>query len=119
MRFSDDNDKAGLSPAIVTAIIAVTMMVGIIVLVVLIANKSSDSKQNNSRENAQVSADTNVPELPAETSVDMSGYVQPGNNAQQENSDLQSQYPDIADVITGSTLKPEDLDFWDKYPKGF
>jgi len=88
MKLPDDNkDKSGMTPTIVSTIVAVSMFVLIILLVVLYINH----KQN-------------PPRRPQS--------LQPAPTA---DAAAQS-YPDTADLIGDSTLTPDDLDFWDMYP---
>lgn len=93
MRLPDDyyeeNNKSGMTPTILSAVVAVTLFVGaILVMVLLMNNRNTPSK----------SAVSETPESAAETLG--------GEN-----------YPDTEELLTGSTLSPEDLDFWDKYPE--
>ncbi len=93
MRLPDDyyeeNNKSTMTPTVLSAIIAVTLFVGAILVMVLM--------MNNRKENPKPAANETV-----ESTVEAS------------RSEV---YPDTEDLLTGSTLSPEDLDFWDKYPK--
>lgn len=92
MRLPDDYDEsASLTPTIVTAIVAVTIFVGVILVVVLLMNNQNTNRQNINDQVAN--ADT--------------------NNSQ--NSEVE--YPETDEILSGSTLTPDDLDFWDKYPE--
>ena len=85
MKLPDDNkDKSGMTPTIVSTIVAVSMFVLVILLVVLYINH----KQNPPRRHTN---------------------VQPGPVA----GTVAESYPDTADLIGDSTLTPDDLDFWD------
>lgn len=93
MKLPEDNeDRSGLTPTVVTAIVAVTLFVGAILVVVLLMNDRKDHRKNNRVESPVVTEET----------------------AQAQAS---SDYPDTSDILTGSTLSPDDLDFWDKYPE--
>ena len=88
MKLPDDNkDKSGMTPTIVSTIVAVSMFVLVILLVVLYINH----QQNPPRRHTN---------------------VQPGPVA----GTVAESYPDTADLIGDSTLTPDDLDFWDVYP---
>lgn len=93
MRLPDDYDEssAGLSPTIVTAILAVTIFVGVILVVVLLMNNQNANRQNGSGQMTNTDADS----------------------AQ----GMETEYPDTDEILSGSTLTPDDLDFWDKYPE--
>lgn len=92
MRLPDDyEDRPGMTPVFMTAIVAVTMFVAAILVIVLVMN--SDGKKRNN----YAAASTQQPDILAEKeSISDSG------------ADL---------VISGSKLRPEDLDFWDMYPE--
>lgn len=87
MRLPNDYDEhSQLTPSIISAVVAVTMFVAMILIVVLMMNAKQQPKQ---------------------TSV----------SAKQESVEVESNSSLLTEnVITGSTLKPEDLDFWDMYP---
>lgn len=92
MRLPEDyDDHQKLTPTVVSAIVAVTLFVGIIIFVVLLMNRTQETGQSNME--SQGSA-TNQPAVTEDT-----------------------QYPDTKDLLSGSKLSPEDLDFWDKYPE--
>lgn len=94
MRLPDDyNDHgSGLTPTVISTIVAVTIFVAVILTVVLIVNGKPASHQQNTQ------------------------TAQTGNMQQAENQQT-AKYPDTQDLITGSTLSPSDLDFWDMYPE--
>lgn len=94
MRLSDDYEDhgSGLTPTVVSAIVAVTIFVVVILTVVLIINRKPASHQQNN--------------TAAQT-----------ENVQQAGNQQTAKYPDTQDLITGSTLTPSDLDFWDMYPE--
>lgn len=88
MRLPNDYDEhSGLTPTIVSAIVAVTTCVAVILIVVLVMNAKPTTKQ-------------------------VSGTPQESTAVVESSSELLTK-----DVISGSTLKPEDLDFWDMYPE--
>lgn len=92
MRLPDDfheENTGGMTPTIISAVVAVTLFVGAILVIVLLMN-------NQKKEPGPV-----VSETLAST-----------NTAASKES-----YPDTDKLLSGSTLSPEDLDFWDKYPK--
>lgn len=92
MRLPDDyDDRPGMTPVFITAIVAVTMFVAAVLVIVLIVNGDGNKK----RSNAAVST------------------PQPVILAEEENS---TDYG-ADSVISGSKLRPEDLDFWDMYPE--
>ena len=94
MRLPDDYEDhgSGLTPTVVSAIVAVTILVVVILTVVLIINRKPASHQQNN--------------TTAQT-----------ENVQQAGNQQTAKYPDTQDLITGSTLTPSDLDFWDMYPE--
>lgn len=93
MRLPDDYDErgSGLTPTVISAIVAVTIFVATILCVVLFMNRKPVNHQQNS--------ENTVTEK----------VSQAGNQS--------AQYPDTQDLITGSTLSPSDLGFWDMYPE--
>lgn len=89
MKLPDDyNDKSGLTPVLVSTIVAVSMFVLVILVAVLYINH----KQN-----------------PPRRYQNMQAASAPGPSAGES-------YPDTADLI-GSSLTPDDFDFWDMYPE--
>lgn len=94
MRLPDDYDDhgSGLTPTVISAIVAVTIFVAVILTVVLIMNRRPASHQQNN--------------TTAQT-----------ENLQQADNNQTAKYPDTQDLITGSTLSPSDLEFWDMYPE--
>lgn len=92
MRLPDDYDEStGLTPTIVTAILAVTIFVGVILVVVLLMNNQNADRQNGSGQMVNADADS------------------------AQNTEVE--YPETDEILSGSTLTPDDLDFWDKYPE--
>ena len=94
MRLPDDYEDhgGGLTPTVISAIVAVTIFVAAILTVVLILNRQPASHQQNN-EAAQT------------------------DQVSQTGSNQTNKYPDTQDLVTGSTLSPSDLDFWDMYPE--
>lgn len=93
MRLPDDyDDRSGLTPAVVSAIVAVTLFVAAILVVVLMTNGG-----NRGRGNQNVSLSQSGQETPEPTSP-------------------VTVYPDADELISGSKLTPDDLDFWNMYP---
>lgn len=93
MRLPDEfeENNSGLTPTVLSAIVAVTLFVGAILVMVLLMNN-----QNNRR--GPVAAEKKTEESTEESSP---GVI----------------YPDTNLLVSGSTLSPDDLDFWDKYPQ--
>lgn len=88
MRLSDDFDeKSAMSPTVITAVVAVTLFVLIILGVVVYMNSDSFGKNGNSHATASQSMQS------------------------EENPE-----DDISNWIGDTNLHPEDLGFWDKYP---
>jgi len=91
MRLPDDyDDRSGLTPTVVSAIVAVTMFVAVIFVVVLLINHDDRGSGNHN-------AVQSTQQTPQPAS---SGIV----------------YPDTDEILSGSKLTPDDLDFWDMYP---
>lgn len=84
----DYNDKSGMTPTIVSTIVAVSLFVLVILAVVFFVNH----KQKPPRQ----------PQSPQQSAVGMAA----GDN-----------YTDTADLIGDSSLTPDDFDFWDMYPQ--
>mgnify|MGYP005759816631 CR=1 FL=1 len=97
MRLPEDyNDHSGLTPTVVSAIVAVTLFVGAILAVVLLMNSQSPAGKRQAQAK--------------ETGV----FIE---EETLEQSAEGSSYPDTEDILTGSTLSPDDFDFWDMYPE--
>ncbi|MCM1102302.1 MAG: glycoside hydrolase family 25 protein [Clostridium sp.] len=92
MRLPDEfeENRNALTPAVLSAIVAVALFVGAILVIVLVMNN-----QNNNR-HSMAESGTKEPEI------------------EQSQGML---YPDTDDLLSGRTLSPDDLDFWDKYPE--
>ncbi len=88
MKLHDDyEDHSGMTPTVVMTIVAVTAFVAVILIVVLIMN---------------------------------SGNKKPGQSAQETVSQETSPVilsPEPERYVSEGVLHPDDLDFWDKYPK--
>ncbi len=96
MRLPDDfEERSSMTPTVVTALVAVTIFVGVILAIVLVMNREEDGKQHITQ------VDNEVKEILVVEEVQNAG---------------KTEYPDTDELITGSTLSPEDLDFWDMYP---
>ena len=87
----DYDDHSNLTPAVVKSIAVVTVFVAVILVLVLLLN-GNDRKDRDIRQNEQM-----TPSAPPTASGTADA--------------------DIDDLISGSKLRPEDLDFWDMYPK--
>lgn len=87
-----DEHESGLTPTVISAIIAVSLFVGAILALVLFMNQKE---------------------------VTMKDREKPNTNETTSYSPIISDgvYPETEGIVTGSTLRPEDLDFWDKYPE--
>ncbi|MCM1569311.1 MAG: glycoside hydrolase family 25 protein [Roseburia sp.] len=95
MRLPEDYEKqrSDFTPTVVSAIVAVTIFVGmILVAVLLLNNRESGNSGARKEQNASV---------PSLESPIIS----------------ESRYPDTDSIVSGSKLSPDDLDFWDKYPE--
>lgn len=93
MRLPDDyNDHSGLTPTVVSAIVAVTLFVAVILIVVLVMNNDHRSSGSYHTGQSQSVQQTPAPSSPVIT------------------------YPDASEIISGSKLTPDDLDFWNMYP---
>lgn len=95
MRLPEDYEDhtQNLTPTVISAIVAVTLFVGIVLVTVLLMN---NQKQNTAGPNAAKESET--------------------VESRQQAASKETGYPDTDQLVTGSTLSPEDLDFWDKYP---
>ncbi len=93
MRMPDDyDDRSGMTSTVVSAIIAVTTFVLVILIVVLYLNDRNSRNRNQTVQNSSV-----------QTS---GGAVSSVTN-----------HTEIEELLTGSTLSPDDFDFWDMYPE--
>lgn len=89
----DYDERQSLTPTVVSAIVAVTLFVGVILVVVLLMNNQKTGRP------VQESRPTAASTVIVDESAAQQGTAGDGS------------------VITGSTLSPKDLDFWDKYPE--
>ena len=90
MRLPDDyqeENAKGLTPTVLSAVVAVTLFVAALFVVVLLMNRR-DVPSGSVKESA----------------------------SQSTIGKTESGYPDTDSLLSGSTLSPDDLDFWDKYP---
>lgn len=87
------DDKTRITPAVTASIVAVVVFVGILLCIVLLFNGLNT--QNNVNTSGQ-----NM-----ESAQEVSGYSE------------QSEYSDTSQFVSGSTLSPDDFDFWDLYPE--
>ena len=92
MRLPDDDERPGLTPTVMSAIVAVTLFVAAILAVVLMINSDHKSGGNHT---ASVSQNGRPTPRPASSG---------------------SSYPDIDELLSGSKLTPDDLSFWNLYP---
>lgn len=92
MRLPDDfeENRSSLTPTVLSAIVAVTLFVGAILVIVLLMNNQKRIRYSN---DAQKSGETTEEQTQAMS------------------------YPDTDALVSGRTLSPDDLDFWDKYPE--
>ena len=90
MRLPEEyDDRAGMTPAVVTAMMAVTAFVAVILAVVFFTNNRPGSKPQQSN----------------------STYTEPDvSSSVFTNADREA-------LASGNKLHPEDLDFWDMYPE--
>ena len=82
----DQEEKKQVSPSIILTVAAVTAFVGCLFILVFFWNKKSDNPDDNK----------------TETGIAAANY--------------EPTVADLSDLLTGSTLSPDDLDFWDQYP---
>ncbi len=87
MHLPEDDEHSGLTPTVVATIVAVTLFVGAILVMVLLMNNQGRPSRHNMQEGP--STDASAPPI-QDSPEDVPG--------------------------TKSTLTPDDLTFWDKYP---
>lgn len=87
---NDYEEHSRLTPTVMTAIVAVTLFVGAILVMVLLLNNQKTSSRRKGQENVAATVEATA---------------------------VGTEYPDTDELISGSTLSPDDLDFWDKYPE--
>ena len=89
---NDYDDKSNMTLTIVMSILAVSAFVAAILLTVLFLNQKSTTSAGRSQQNnaIQAAADPSSPVII---------------------------YPETDELLSGSELHPDDLDFWDMYPE--
>lgn len=89
---NDYDDKSNMTFTIVMSILAVSVFVAAILLAVLFLNQKSTASAGRSQQNnaIQAAADPSSPVII---------------------------YPETDELLSGSELHPDDLDFWDMYPE--
>ncbi len=93
MQLPDNYEEhSGLTPTVVTAIVGVTLFVAAILVLVLMLNRQ-------------------------ERNTDSSSAAGSAITLKEETTNQGTEYPGTDELLTGSTLTPDDFDFWDKYPK--
>lgn len=98
MQLPDDYEEhSGLTPTVVTAIVGVTLFVAAILVLVLIMNR-----QNTKTDSSSASG---------------SAIGRKEETVNKETANNGTEYPGTDELLTGSTLTPDDFDFWDKYPE--
>lgn len=91
MKMPDDyEDHASLTPTVVMSIVAVTAFVAVLFVMVLLLNSRSRTQHTRPNDYAQAGQEAGSPVI---------------------------LYPDTDELLTGSRLHPDDLDFWDMYPE--
>lgn len=93
MRLPDDYEEhQRLTPTVISAIVAVTLFVSAILIIVLLMNHKESANS------------TQVSQSPEEATM-------------QASASPSDKYPDTEELLSGSTLSPDDLDFWELYPE--
>lgn len=89
---NDFDDNSNMTFTIVMSIVAVSAFVAVILLTVLLLNQKSTASGGHSQQNnaVQAAADPSSPVII---------------------------YPETDELLSGSELHPDDLDFWDMYPE--
>ena len=96
MKMPDDfEDRSNLTPTVVIAIVTVSVFVAVILMMVLLGNR----RPGGNAQSAQKTPSTEEVQAPVEA----------GSSG--------SMYPSTDELLTGSTLHPDDFDFWDLYPE--
>ena len=93
MKMPDDfDDNSNMTLTVVVSIVAVSAFVGVILLTVLLLNQksASPSRQTQQGSSVQAAAEPSSPVI---------------------------LYPETDELVTGNSLHPDDLDFWDMYPE--
>lgn len=89
-----DENSRGMTPTVLSAVVAVTLFVGIILVMVLLMNDRSGNNGKNTESTDSISAES-----------------------ASQNAGMSYPYPDTESLVSGSSLSPDDFDFWDKYPE--
>lgn len=89
---NDYDEHSALTPTVVTAIVGVTLFVAAILILVLIMNRQEPKRANSTSSGAVIAE-------------------------KEESANQGTEYPNTDEILTGSTLSPDDFDFWDKYPE--
>lgn len=90
----DYEEHSGLTPTVISAIVAVTLFIAAILAVVLLMNHQKNSTVKPVRQDeTNASPEIIIPEEP------------------------ESNYPETNELLTDSKLSPDDFDFWDMYPE--
>lgn len=87
--YYEENKGSGMTPTILSAVVAVTLFVGAILVMVLMMNNRKEPSKQVLKESVEATVEASRGE----------------------------EYPDTDKLVSGSTLSPEDFDFWDKYPE--
>ena len=96
MRLPEDyNDHSGLTPTVFSAIVAVTLFVGVILAAVLLINNQRPARAQTNKQKSVFAEETE------------------GEGSSVDTGELLR----TDEILTGSTLSPDDLDFWDLYPE--
>lgn len=98
MKLPDEYEEGKMTPTVVSAIVAVTLFVAAILCVVLVMNGRKERKTEAVSESQALQEAA-------------SSEIKEGENAAGQNA-----FPDTEDLLQGSTLSPDDFDFWDMYP---
>lgn len=91
MRLPDEfeENNGGVTPTVLSAVVAVTLFVGLVLVMVLLINNRDHRGNHTAKNETQESG---------------------------EEQNKGAEYPDTNVLVSGSSLSPDDLDFWDKYP---
>jgi len=122
MRLHDDyNDRSGMTPTVVSAIVAVTLFVAGILVLVLMMNDKGHNHRGSAAQSGSVAQQSSP--VQSGSAAQQNGSGQSGVTVQQGGAMQQAGasspvivYPDADELVSGSTLTPADFDFWDMYP---
>lgn len=87
---NDFDDNSNITLTVVMSVVAVSAFVAAILLTVLLLNQKNTSVHTRQENAVQAAAEPSSPNV---------------------------SYPDTEELLTGSSLHPDDLDFWDMYPE--